>query len=91
MTTALVEALQGVVGTDDRPVVAATASLSPYSSSFRIEDGSVSFRGGGHQHLVLKDLSWDTMLDGARTIRSESRHDPSREIDVYRHLLVRAP
>ena len=84
----LVDALDGILG--DR-VVAARAALSPYSSSFRIEEVSVGLAGGGRRRLVLKDLSWHTMLDGARAIRRAAAHDPRREVAVYRHLLPRAP
>src|SRR5437763_8396237 len=87
----LVEALQAAVGTGQRRVVGADASLSPYSSSFRIEDVTVDFVGGEREHLVLKDLSWGTMLEGARAVRTEATHDPCREVDVYRNLLSRAP
>ena len=74
----LVAALQAAVGTEERPVVAATRTLSPYSSSFRIEHVGVDLLGGGHEDLVLKDLSWSTMLDGARAIRDRADHDDAR-------------
>jgi hypothetical protein len=67
------------------------SKLSPYSTSFRIEDVTASLESGQLVHLVRKDLSWETMLDGARRIRSRHDHDPRREIDVYRDLLPLAP
>jgi hypothetical protein len=75
-----------------RQRVAEVASeLSPFSTSFRIEDVTASLESGQLVHLVRKDLSWETMLDGARSIRSSREHDPRREIDVYRELLPLAP
>jgi hypothetical protein len=76
---------------DVRQVVHVTRTLSPYSSSFRIEHVTVELPGGGHEELVLKDLTWSTMLDGARAIRDRQRHDPVREIEVYHRFLGRAP
>jgi hypothetical protein len=86
-----VEALQHAVGRDDRRLVDATRTLSPYSSSFRIEHVTVGLAGGAREEFVLKDLSWGTMLEGARAIRDEAHHDPFREVAVYRHFLGRAP
>src|SRR5207237_8162916 len=68
-----------------------TSKLSPFSTSFRIEDVTAYLESGRLIHLVRKDLSWKTMLDGARNIRSRSAPDTRREIDLYRHLLHSAP
>jgi aminoglycoside phosphotransferase (APT) family kinase protein len=75
----------------DVNVVAVSSALSAYSSSFRIEDLNVGLSGGEVLHLTLKDLSWHTMLDGARSVRSHHAHDPEREVSVYRRLLPDAP
>jgi aminoglycoside phosphotransferase (APT) family kinase protein len=83
------EALEQVL--DGVAVIAVTSQLSVYSSSFRIEDLNVGLSDGRVLQLVLKDLSWHTMLDGARLIRSHHAHDPAREVSVYRRLLPDAP
>jgi hypothetical protein len=84
----LLDAVQHAVG---RPVSAVTRAMSPYSSSFRIEEVTVDLAGGAQEVVVLKDLSWSTMLAGARAIRDEAAHEPVREVDVYRHFLGGAP
>lgn len=66
-------------------------SLSEYSSSFRLESVRAEVRGGTTERFVLKDLSWETMLPGARGIRRRQRHDPRREIEVYRQVLPLGP
>ena len=67
------------------------SELSPFSTSFRIEDVTAYLESGEVVDVIRKDLSWETMLDGARSIRSRHAHDSRREIDVYRHLLPFAP
>ena len=61
--------------------------LSPYSSSFRIEEVAASLESGEVVHLVRKDLAWDRMLPGARRIRPRQHHDPSVERLMYEGLL----
>lgn len=74
-----------------RRVTRVTSHLSPYSSSFRIEEVAVSLESGEVAHIVRKDLAWERMLPGARRIRSRHDHDPRVELDVYRRLLPLAP
>jgi hypothetical protein len=84
---------RALVQTIDRPSRVATVEsvLSPYSSSFRVEHLSIRLEDGQQLQLMLKDLSWRTMLSGARSIRSSHGHDPQREAQVYRRLLPAAP
>jgi len=72
-------------------VEAIATSPSAYSSSFRIELVTVDLEDGRQARLVLKDLSWDTMLVGARALRARDTHDSRREIDVYRRVLPFVP
>jgi hypothetical protein len=85
------EAAVATLGPRPARVTDVASRLSPYSTSFRIEDITATLESGQQVHLVRKDLSWETMLDGARRIRSLRDHDPRREIDVYRRLLPLAP
>ena len=61
--------------------------LSPYSSTFRVEELDIRLDDGRHVDLVLKDLSTDAVLDHARGVRAEFLYDPRREIQTYRQVL----
>jgi hypothetical protein len=70
---------------------AITTQLSPYSSSFRIDEIVAEFDSDATVRFLLKDLSWHTMLDGGQRVRNAHGHDPAREIATYRRLLPSAP
>jgi hypothetical protein len=70
-----------------KPVVGVTREVSPYSSSFPIENLEIAFADGEMIDAVLKDLSPEAMLEGARRIRPASFEEAERETAVYRTLL----
>lgn len=61
---------------------------SPYSTSFPIDELDVSLDSGELLPLVLKDLSWDSLIGDASSVRPHFLHNPRREIDVYQKLLA---
>jgi hypothetical protein len=87
----LAAAVQDALADAGAAVVGIDVAMSPYSTSFRIEDVTATLADGSQRALILKDLSWDTMLEGARGIRDHEGHDPRREADVYARLLPHAP
>jgi thiamine kinase-like enzyme len=68
-------------------VVALNRSLSLYSSSFTIEELDVTLDNGRTVKVIFKNLSSDSMLEGARLAKPEFLYAPEREISVYRSLL----
>ena len=65
--------------------------LSPYASSFQIDELDVRFHDGSSAQLLLKDLSRQGMLETARRARPEFLYGPEREINAYRWILPYAP
>src|SRR5215510_4624779 len=74
-----------------RPIARLDRRLSPYASSFPVEELDVRFADGGTLQMVLKDLSPDAMADAARRARPGFLYDSRREIEVYRWILPHAP
>ena len=60
---------------------------SIYSTSAPILDTAVRFEDGDTLDLIVKDLAWDSLLDGARGSKPPFLHQPMREISTYRELL----
>ena len=65
--------------------------MSPYSSSFRIDELELQFTDGLTLQLILKDLSRDAMLEEAQRARPAFLYDPLREIGAYGGILSHAP
>jgi hypothetical protein len=57
---------------------------SPYSTSAPVYD---VVEADGSSHLVLKDLTWTSLLPDARRTKPRFLHDPRREIGLYREVL----
>jgi hypothetical protein len=85
------EEAAGVLLGHPQRVTRVTSHLSPYSSSFRIDEVAVSLASGQVIHVVRKDLAWEHMLAGARRVRGRHDHEPRLELEVYRQLLPLAP
>jgi Ser/Thr protein kinase RdoA (MazF antagonist) len=68
-------------------VVRLRRRVSPYSSTFRIDELDVSLDDGRQVAMVLKHLSPEAVLDEARDVRPEFLYEPRREIETYRRLL----
>lgn len=82
-------ALQQVLG--PVPVTRLRRRMSPYSSSYVIEDLSVGLADGTRLSLVLKDLSPGSVLPTARKVRPEFLYQSDNEIRTYRHILASRP
>jgi hypothetical protein len=60
---------------------------SVYRSSFALEEIEAHLDDGKILPLMFKDLSWQSLLDDARRVKSELLYHPTREIDTYRMIL----
>lgn len=83
LTRALRRRLRG------RRIVSLKRRLSPYRSSFNLENLDVQIDDGTSLSLVFKDLSLGAMLEDARRARPEFLYQPQREIQTYRRILAR--
>jgi len=63
--------------------------LSPYRSSFNLEEVDVTLDDGTRVPMIFKDLSRDAMLKDARRARPDFLYQPRREIQTYRLVLAR--
>jgi hypothetical protein len=61
-----------------------------YATSAPLEELCVSMDDGAEMKLILKDLSRDRLLRDARTTKPSFLHEPSREVETYRRILVPA-
>lgn len=68
-------------------VVALDRCLSPYSTSFRLEELDAHLSSGGALRLMFKDVSPGALLEGADRAKPSFLYDPLREIEVYRDWL----
>ena len=59
-----------------------------YATSHTIEELTVELATGERLALLRKDLSRRALLGEARQAKPAFLHEPMREIEVYRHLLV---
>jgi Ser/Thr protein kinase RdoA (MazF antagonist) len=73
----------------DECVIGVERELSRYSTSATTEDVRVQMADGSVVVLVLKDLSPEAALDGARAARPGFVADLHRELAAYRTLLPR--
>jgi aminoglycoside phosphotransferase (APT) family kinase protein len=87
LRAALEQALCGQFGR--RRMITVTRRLSPYRSSFNLENLNVQLDDGTSVPLVFKDLSRGAMLKDARRARPDFVHQPQREIQTYRMILAR--
>jgi Phosphotransferase enzyme family len=60
---------------------------SVYSTSFALDDLVVTLGDGEELRLVVKDLSWESLLPEARRTKPRFLFDPRREVGVYTALL----
>jgi hypothetical protein len=58
-----------------------------YTTSFRLEEIRLDFDDGTDLTMILKDLSWNRLLDDARHSKPPFLYEPRREVNVYRALL----
>ncbi len=71
-----------------RPVADLHRCRSRYSTSFPIDDLTVTFADGDRVGLVFKNLAWNALLPHARAIKPRFLYEPEREIEVYRRILA---
>lgn len=64
---------------------------SLYTTSFPIDDLTVSLADGSQRTLVRKDLSWSSLLPSARRAKPSFLYEPRREMGVYTTVLPSAP
>jgi len=88
VTAALEDALRGHYRQPCR-IAELRRNVSEYSTSFTIEDLDVTLADGRQLQLVLKDLSWQSLIGDAQRIRPRFLFNPRREIAVYEHVLHR--
>jgi aminoglycoside phosphotransferase (APT) family kinase protein len=62
-----------------------------YGSSFAIEELDVLTAAGERRALVFKNVGPDGLSVEARAAKPEFLYEPTREIDVYRHVLAPYP
>jgi len=86
LVSALAEVLAKHFGRP-RTIVHLRRRISPYSSSSTIENLEVELDGRQRLRLVLKDLSPDSTLTAARTVRPAFLYRPEREIRIYQNVL----
>jgi hypothetical protein len=92
-TPELCEALQQQLRLHFQPhcrIVAMERNLSPYQSSFRLEELSVFLDNGAELKIIFKDLSRAAMSEEALQIKPEFIHEPDREIEIYNKVLAGA-
>jgi Ser/Thr protein kinase RdoA (MazF antagonist) len=77
------------------PMVGRIARLehrpSAFRTSFAIEEIDVILDDGTSLAILLKELSWQALLEDVRRVKPAFLHNPLREIEVYRGLLVPHP
>jgi len=61
--------------------------VSPYCSSFALEELVVDLDNGVRLELMFKDLSWQALSDEARHTKLDFLYNPRREIEAYRGIL----
>ncbi len=61
---------------------------SAFRTSFAIEEIDLDLEDGTSVPLLLKDLSEQALLEGARRVKPAFLHNPMREIEVYRSILA---
>jgi hypothetical protein len=86
------DVLRGLVG--DVLGVSVTSvgvSRSRHTSSFPIDNLTVTVETGEILLLVRKDLSWGALDSRVRAAKPRFLHDPRREMGMYRLLLAGAP
>jgi hypothetical protein len=85
--------LQGVLDRHfgaPRPIVRLERRLFAYRTSFPLEAVDVELAGGPALHLLLKDLSRQSLPEAIRRAKPAFLYDPLREIEAYQHLLAPA-
>jgi aminoglycoside phosphotransferase (APT) family kinase protein len=73
----------------DRRIAELKRRLSPYRSSFNLEEIDVTLEDGTRVPMIFKDLSREAMLRDARLARPDFLYQPRREIQTYRLVLAR--
>jgi phosphotransferase family enzyme len=58
-----------------------------YATSFPLEEVDVRLADGRRLHLLLKDLTWERLLDDARRTKPRFLYDPRRCIGTYEDVL----
>ena len=76
--------LESILG---RPIRDLERSLSPYSSSFRIEELKVLFKDGSRANVIFKETGPGGIIPASRGVKPTFLTDPRREAEVYRKLL----
>lgn len=71
----------------DRGIVSLQRRPYRYTTSFRLEEVDVALDDGTQLTMILKDLSWDGLLEDARQSKPPFLYEPRREVETYRRLL----
>src|SRR5688500_10180737 len=71
-----------------KKLVRLNCQLYDYHSSFAIEELTADFEDGSQLALLLKNLSPEALMPGARQTRPHFYYCPDREIAVYRDILA---
>jgi phosphotransferase family enzyme len=61
--------------------------MSPFRTSFAMEELEIQLEGGASLAIMFKDLSWQALEGQARYVKPRFLHDPFREIETYRTIL----
>ena len=68
-------------------VVALARAPYPYSTSSPLEEVGVRLTDGREMQLLLKDLTWERLLDDARHTKPRFLYEPRRCITLYEDVL----
>jgi aminoglycoside phosphotransferase (APT) family kinase protein len=85
---ALLESVLGRHFGAPRRAARVTRRQSDYSSSFPLEELDVLLEDGTELEMMLKSVGRQALLEVARRAKPAHLHDPLREIETYRTLLV---
>jgi thiamine kinase-like enzyme len=87
LRTALEEVLSGYFGAP-RAILELQRCPALYRSSFALEELDVKLDDGLTLHLLFKDVSLQGLSEASRLGKPTFLHDPLREIETYRRILV---
>ena len=86
----IVAGIEEAPGGGDRPpgVVAIERRPYRYATSYPLEEVTAHLDDGRTLHLILKDLTWERLLDDARRTKPRFLYEPRRCIETYRRILL---
>lgn len=80
-------ALAGHFGSE-RAIARLERRLSPYQTSFALEEVAAHLADGTVLPVLFKNVGWGALGDAARRAKPSFLHDPEREIRTYREILT---